>query len=47
VILRTDEEMQQRREEAKQAQQEQALSEQMVNAAKATKDLSGVGNGNL
>ena len=47
VILRTDEEMQQRREEAKQAQQEQALSEQMVNAAKATKDLSGVDNGNL
>jgi hypothetical protein len=47
VILRTDEEMQQRREEEKQAQQEQALSEQMVNAAKATKDLSGVDNGNL
>jgi hypothetical protein len=39
VILRTDEEMQQRREEAKQAQQEQALSEQMVNLSTPDKSL--------
>lgn len=42
VILRSDAEMEERRQQAQQAQEEQVAGEQMVSAAKAAKDLSGV-----